>query len=465
MIASRLVVPLQDRSFRRFWFGQLVSGLGDSVFYVAQSWYVLQETGSPARMASVAVATQIPHLAFLLLGGALADRYPRRLVALWSDLVRAALLLIISALLWRGQLEVSHLIYLGFAFGLVSGWGSPAFRALNQVVAPEADRAAVASLRSLGGMILSIGGPVIGGAVMAFGGAKLAFLLNGLSFLIGALGIWGVRIPKPAVQQQLSGASLPGGRTEQTGRAADQRTEQTGGVADECPPAPEGGDGQVATARLSRLGRLPLFALLGDLGGAFRFLLARKPLLGSILLMAVVNVVGQAPVITLRPFMAARVGGGPATLSLALSVFAAGICLSVVIIGSLKVRRRLVVSWLGIAAAGLIMLGLASVGALLPYLALEFLLGGAVMVYGILWEALLQETVPPEQMGRIGAVDELGRGILYPLGLSVVGFLAEGMGAGPVMAVGGGLTLLLALVGMVVSRGELVDARSPHVEA
>lgn len=405
MIASRLVIPLQDRSFRRFWFGQLISRLGDSVFYVAQSWYVLQVTGSPAKMASVAVATQIPHLAFLLLGGALADRFPRRLVALWSDLVRAILLLIVSGLLWQGQLSVTHLIYLGAAFGFVSGWGSPAFRALNQVVAPEADRAAVASLRSLGDTLLMIGGPVLGGAVMALGGARLAFLVNGLSFLVGALGILGAQLPEPVVK------------------------------ADRKP--------------------LRLFSLLQDLSGAFGFLARRRPLLWTILLMAVVNVVGQAPVIALRPFMAARVGGGSTTLSLALSIFAAGICLSVLVIGSLKVKRRLLASWAGIAGAGLIMLGLAHVGALLPYLALEFLLGGAVMVYGILWEALMQEIVLPEQMGRIGAIDELGRGILYPLGLAVVGFLAEGMGAGPVMAIGGGLTLLLALVGMLVTRGAL----------
>lgn len=404
MVAPRLLVPLQDRSFRRFWFGQLVSQLGDSIFYVAQSWYVLQETGSPAKMASVAVATQVPHLAFLLLGGALADRFPRRLVALCSHLIRAVLLLAVCGLHWHGQLTVTVLIYLGAAFGFVSGWGSPAFRALNQVMAPTADRATVASLRSFGGTIVMIGGPVLGGVVMALGGARLAFLLNGLSFLVGALGLWGAQVPEP-----------------------------------ERPPRQS----------------LRLFTLLSDLGGAFRFLLRRKPLLWTILLMAVINVVGQAPVIALRPFMAQRVGGGSATLSLALSLFAAGICLSVLVIGSLKVRRRLLVAWAGIGAAGLLMVALAYVGALIPYLALELLLGAAVMVYGILWEALLQEVVPPEQMGRIGAIDELGSGILYPLGLAGVGLLAEGLGAGPVMAIGGGLTLLLGLVGMVVSRGEL----------
>jgi hypothetical protein len=159
-------------------------------------------------------------------------------------------------------------------------------------------------------------------------------------------------------------------------------------------------------------------------------------------------------VIALRPFLAERVGGGPGTFSLAIAAFSGGICLTLPLLGSLKVKRRLAVAWAGIGSAGILMLGLGFARSLPLYLLCEFLLGSAVMVYGILWETILQETIPPEQMGRVSAVDELGRGILYPLGLAGVGFLAEGFGAGPVMVIGGLVTLGLGLLGVLVSRGE-----------
>jgi MFS family permease len=154
--------------------------------------------------------------------------------------------------------------------------------------------------------------------------------------------------------------------------------------------------------------------------------------------------------VALRPWIAAQIGGGPAALSLALTAFSVGIFLAVILIGSLGLkRRRGLVAFGGIAAAGCCMFGLAWAVAPWQLASLELILGAAVMVYGILWEAILQEVVPPEKMGRIAAIDEFGRMLLYPAGLAVVGMLAERWGAAPVMAGGRLLTAFLAGVGLL----------------
>jgi MFS family permease len=219
IIRSSLIRPLQSSAFRLYWIGRLVSQLGDHVFVIAQAWLVYQLTGSPAAMVTVTLASQIPSIAFVLLGGALADRLDRRRVAITSDVLRGMLLLLLTALLWQNRLGLVHLVALAAGFGLVSAWSAPAFRGLVQSLAPEADRASVSSLLSLGGTLVSIGGPVLGGIVMAAGGAKLAFLLDGLSFFAGALGLWLARVVLPAPVR--SGEPLPG----RGAAAVDRRTD------------------------------------------------------------------------------------------------------------------------------------------------------------------------------------------------------------------------------------------------
>jgi hypothetical protein len=86
---SRLRV-LRFPAFRWFFTGQFASAFGDYLVGPALAFAVLDLTGSPGDIGLVLAARTVPILAFMLLGGVLADRLRRHRGMIGADLVRAA---------------------------------------------------------------------------------------------------------------------------------------------------------------------------------------------------------------------------------------------------------------------------------------------------------------------------------------------------------------------------------------
>jgi MFS family permease len=400
MISFAAAAPLRRRDFRLFWLGQWVSQLGDNIFLVAQTWLIWNLTGSGAAMATVALCSQIPSTAMLLVGGALVDRLPRRWVSIASDAARGAILLVLAALYAAGALRPLHLYGMAAVFGLVSAFARPAFGALVQTLIPTEERVAGNALVSAGSTVASIAGPTLGGLIMGLGGAGMAFLLNGISFLV-------------------AGAALV--------LANPEEPDVTG-----------------------RQGPLKVVTLTRDLRDGLRLITGKPFLLVGMASLSLILITGQAPVVILRPWVAAQAGGGVQTLSLAYTFFAVGMFLTVAVLGALKLQRgRAILSYSGFLLTGLVQVGMAYVAAPWQMWVLDFLCGASVMIHGVMWPAILQDLVPPAAMGRVSAIDQFGSTVLYPLGLSLVGFLSTRAG-GPAWALAGGgvLTALVAAVAL-----------------
>jgi hypothetical protein len=73
---GRALHALRSRDFRLLWSGQTISLVGDGAFLVALGWKSFSLTGSKSTLALVLMAHGTAMLATLLIGGALADRYP-----------------------------------------------------------------------------------------------------------------------------------------------------------------------------------------------------------------------------------------------------------------------------------------------------------------------------------------------------------------------------------------------------
>src|SRR3954447_2460860 len=85
---ARSLRALRSRDFRLLWAGQTVSLVGDGAFLIALGWKTTQVTGKASSLAILLMAHSLALLSTLLVGGALADRYSRRVLMIASDLVR-----------------------------------------------------------------------------------------------------------------------------------------------------------------------------------------------------------------------------------------------------------------------------------------------------------------------------------------------------------------------------------------
>src|SRR5437667_11705333 len=84
----------RNQPFRRLWYGQVVSQLGDWFDSIALYTLLLRLTGSGQAVGALLVAQFLPSAIVGLWAGVIIDRLPRRLVMIASDLGRALLVLL-----------------------------------------------------------------------------------------------------------------------------------------------------------------------------------------------------------------------------------------------------------------------------------------------------------------------------------------------------------------------------------
>ena len=108
-----LTAPLRRRDFRLLWAGMAVSLLGDGVFIIAVAWQAYTISDRPSALAYVAVATSLPQVILLLVGGAVSDRVSRRTVLLWADVARAVAVTGLAALAAAGTARLYELCLVG----------------------------------------------------------------------------------------------------------------------------------------------------------------------------------------------------------------------------------------------------------------------------------------------------------------------------------------------------------------
>lgn len=156
---------------------------------VAQAWLVLQLTDSPFALGLVSTLQFLPLLALSLVGGVLADRFPKRRVLIVTQTAMAVQSVLLAALTSSGRIQLWHIYLLAFGLGLANTFDNPTRQAfLMEMVGPEDLPNAVALNSSLFNSARVVG-PALGGGVIAAAGVAACFWLNAISFIavIGAL--------------------------------------------------------------------------------------------------------------------------------------------------------------------------------------------------------------------------------------------------------------------------------------
>lgn len=183
----RILSPLAERDFRLLWAGQTVSLVGDGITTIALAWQTFELTRSPVSLSLVLLARSVPMLVFLLIGGAVSDRLPRRAVMLASDVVRGVTVGVIAVLSGSGVLEVWHLVVLAAVFGAADAFFQPAYSAIFPDLLPKSLLLQANSLTSATRpLTLFLAGPALGGLLVGALGSAAAFGVDATTFVVSA---------------------------------------------------------------------------------------------------------------------------------------------------------------------------------------------------------------------------------------------------------------------------------------
>ena len=389
----QLLRVLRHRDFRLLWLANSASVLGDGIVVVALALFVVELTGSATDLGIVLAAYSLPLVGFLLVGGVFADRLPRHLVVVVTDLVRFALHSLLAVLIVTGEVRIWHLVVIGVLFGTAEAFFRPASTGLLPQTVPEEEIQDANAVTSMFNNLAEFAGPALATLLVLGFSPAAAFALDAATFLFSAILLLRVR-------------------PRERGEAV---------VADAAPAT-----------------------ILGDLRAGFREVRSRSWVWVTLAAFCVALFVSLAPLYVLGPLVAREQYGDLAVFGYVLAAFGAGM-----VAGSLMALRWRPRFPMRMAMALILLwpsaIGLYAAGAPLALVIVAMVVGGAgTALFDVWWLTELAGRIPPDKLSRVTSYDWSVSLALLPLGYVLAGPAADAFGATQTL-LGGSIIAFVAL--------------------
>jgi DHA3 family macrolide efflux protein-like MFS transporter len=383
------------KKFFVLWSSQAASMFGSSIVGFALAWYLAQKTGSATVLSTAMLAAFLPQIVLGPFIGPFVDRWDRKKIMIYSDLVTALLTLVLVILFWTGNIQVWH-IYVVLTGRSVSGsFQGPALSASVPMLVPEKHLVRANGLtHALAGSI-NIIGPPAGAFLIEALEMQWVLAVDTITAVIAISCLLPLVIPQPA-HTTLS--------TE--------------------------------------------FNVIGDMKQGFRFITKWKGLLFLIILCSMMNFF-VAPVNALRPlFVTNYLGGDVLKLGWIGTAFGVGLIVGGLTLGAWGgFKRRMLTCLIGLIIWGICIaaFGFTTERLFFMGLALLFFGGFGLTMNNASVGAILQATVPRDMQGRVNTLLGSMAGAMMPLGLVIAGPLADVIGVRAIWFISGIAILALAI--------------------
>ncbi len=395
MVGILALGALRHRNFRIYFAGHLISMIGWWMHQVAQPWLVLVLTDSAFYIGLVSALGTVPITLFSLYGGAVADRFPKRSIVIFTQVAFMVVTLALAAAVLTDVVRLGHVMVVAVSLGLIAAFDIPVRQAFLVEMVGKPDLMNAIALNSSAFSASRVVGPAVGGVLIGTVGVGMCFLLNGLSYVAAVIALVAIRFPVTSLR-----------------------------------PAAH------ATAGTIRAG-------LAYVAQERRI----KTLLG---LIATISVFGFSFQVLMPVFVRETLGRGAVAYGWTVSAAGTGALIGALGLATFarRVRKGRV---LGIASVsfGILLVGLSLVRWFPAVLLLLTCSGFTMITYTATTNTLLQLIVPDELRGRVMSVYTLAFIGFAPVGSLLAGSVAERFGAAPVFGVGG---LVCATVPLVLLR-------------
>ena len=365
----RGVLRLKD--FRLLFIGQAISVVGEEIFPIAATISVLNAGGGALDVGLVLGARWLAVVSLALVGGVWADRLPRRLVMITSDVV--AIVAVLALALVPGNPAVWVIAIAVFVVGGAEAFFRPAETAILPSLVDEADLNSANSLISVSYRTAAVVGPGLGGVIVATLSVQAAYV---------------------AVVVALVGSVFTLAFLREPSREAQTRADTFMGEVRE---------GWHAL-------RAQAWAVAVILGGtAFLTLVV-------------------APENVLLPIIGRREFGTDTVYAASIALFSLGGVVGAILALKLKVKHRGRFGLLMTLLLAPVLVALAFPVSAALILALYFVAGVGIEPFDVYWHSALQSQFPADKLARVSSLDWMASFGLMPLGLALTGPLAAAVG-------------------------------------
>jgi MFS family permease len=383
---------LRNRNFRLFVGGQIISLIGTWMQTVAESWLVYRLTGSSLLLGTVGFASQFPVFLVAPLGGIVADRKNRHRIIIATQAASMVLALAYAFLTITHRINVPLIFVLAALLGIVNAFDIPTRQAFLVDMVGREDLMNAIALNSSMFNGARIVGPAVAGVLVAAIGEGWCFFANGVSYIAVIAGLLMMNVE---CRQRNKAQGTP----------------------------------------------------LEDIREGFEYVFHTMPVRALMLLLGVVSLVGM-PYAVLMPVFADKIlHGGARGLGILMTFSGVGaLCgaLSLALRSGLKGLGK----WVALATAGF------GLGLILFSFSRNFWLSAAILIlvgFSMMTQmassnTLIQSMVPDHLRGRVMAVYSMMFMGGAPFGAFFGGVIAEHLGAPLAVGIGGGISILAAIV-------------------
>ncbi len=391
---------LRHRNYRYYFLGQIISVSGSWLQTIAQGWLVFELTHSAFWLGFVGFLNFLPLSFFSLIGGSLADRFPKQKLLLALQIPALLLALIFAILIWTDKISVGWICGLAFSFGMVNAFDIPARQAFAIELVGKDDLPNALALNSATFNTARLLGPAIGGIIIATLGAGWCLFINSVSYLAAIWALTAMRFDKMPLRKTM--------------------------------PKPLGNSIREILLYVRRTPRV----------------------YGLLMLVSVMTIFGWSFWILIPAFAAQLRSGSAVELGKLMSAGGFGALGSALLVAAVNHR---VSSWRLLFAGVVIFVAGVAVFALAKnfYLALLAIAvaGFGIILFYINANSSLQRRVPNHLRGRMMGVYAFSFGGLSPAGNLLIGFVAEKFGASLAVLGGAGVCAGVAFVVLKNQKG------------
>jgi MFS family permease len=372
-----------------------VSSLGSAVAPVGLAFAVLDLTGSEADLGYVLAARSVPTVLFILFGGVWADRLPRHLVMVASNVVSGISQAMVAFLLLAGSAQIWELLALSAVNGGSSAFFFPASQGLVPQTLPGRLLQQGNALLRMGQNTSLIFGAALGGALVAATSPGVTIAIDAASFLVAAV-VTAMMVPHA-------------------------------------------------------IARSPRSSMLADLRVGWGEFWSRTWLWAIVLQFGITNAAETGAINVLGPTVAKEHFGGAAAWGAILACQAIGLIVGGVLVLRWKPRRLLLYATLSYLINVVIVFALAVPLTLALVAATALISGVGREGFGVNWDTAMQQQIPAERLSRVSSYDALGSLVLIPIGLAVIGPISAAVGTQTALY-GVGAIIVLATLAVLLSR-------------
>ncbi len=180
--AHRGFAALRVRNYRLYFTGQVISRIGTWMQQVSLPWLVLALGGSPLQLGVVAALEFVPSMVLAPFGGVVADRIDKRRAILVTQFLASLQVVVLFVLTVTGVIDITTIMVLAFALGLVNAVDMPLRQALAAELVPADILTNAIALNSMAFNSARVVGPAIAGVTIAIGTALFHTVTAGVAF-------------------------------------------------------------------------------------------------------------------------------------------------------------------------------------------------------------------------------------------------------------------------------------------